>query len=319
MSKESTNAEPSKTRSTANAESSSGTKPPVVERGVVVEGLRLATAMNDAPRALYARAALVVLPEIGFTWRDYTPILEHYASERRVFALDWPGFGSSATPSATAYSYSDQHLAYTFSGWMDGLGIGRAVLLGNGLSAMAAIRYAVAHPKRTLGLALISPIGFAPGGISSPLAARILRAPALLKRLDGTVTSLLVGPAATAAARAVLERQKQARKEPEHAASLQASAALWRSAQSSAADVVRLAKEVTAPVMVLRGALDPLVTEAEAREAAATVGTHGTLAITLPDAGHLPFLQQPERFYQALSGLLETAEVVALESPAAQE
>jgi len=69
--------------------------------------------------------------------------------------------------------------------------------------------------------------------------------------------------------------------------------------------------------MVLRGSLDPLVTDGEAHLAAETLaGRRGSaLTITLPEAGHLPFLQQPERFEQALAGLLEAAEMAALETP----
>jgi hypothetical protein len=56
-----------------------------------------------------------------------------------------------------------------------------------------------------------------------------------------------------------------------------------------------------------------LVTAAEAQRAAEGIGERGALAVTLPEAGHLPFLQQPERCFQALAGLLGTAELAALE------
>ncbi|HKT37943.1 MAG TPA: hypothetical protein VJR48_06190, partial [Ktedonobacterales bacterium] len=81
--------------------SESSTSEPSVklaERGVVVGGVRLASAMNDTPRAILARAPLIVLPAAAFAWQDYTTILEHFAPERRVFTLDWPGFGASEKP-----------------------------------------------------------------------------------------------------------------------------------------------------------------------------------------------------------------------------
>ncbi|HEY1390799.1 MAG TPA: hypothetical protein VGF38_19850, partial [Ktedonobacterales bacterium] len=49
----------------------------LVERGVAVRGVRLASAMNDSPRALLARVPLIVLPAAAFAWQDYTTILEH--------------------------------------------------------------------------------------------------------------------------------------------------------------------------------------------------------------------------------------------------
>lgn len=69
-----------------------------------------------------------------------------------------------------------------------------------------------------------------------------------------------------------------------------------------------LAREVSAPCLVIRGALDPLCVAGEARQVAEALGERGGLEITLPEAGHLPSLQQPERFHQALEGLLMTAE-----------
>ncbi|MGO8950528.1 MAG: alpha/beta fold hydrolase [Ktedonobacterales bacterium] len=289
----------------------------IVERGIIAGGVRLATAMNDAPRSFYARSPLIVLPGIGFVWRDYLSLLEHYGGERRVFALDWPGFGGSALPNSNDhhdYGHVDQHLVQTLSTWVDSLGIGRAVLLGTGISGMLAVRYASAHPKRTLGVAVISPIGLLPDGTDSSIVAHLLRAPWLMRRLDGYVTPLLIGPGSTAEARRVLERHRQLRRDAGHRNAIQAYAPLWRSIQQSQPEISMLAKALSVPAMVLRGALDPLVTEREARQAAKALGGHGTLAITLPESGHLPFLQQSARFYQALSGLLETAEIVALET-----
>lgn len=294
---------------------------PVRERSVMVGGVRLATAMNDAPRALYARAPLIVLPEIGFVWQDYLSLLERFAATRRVFALDWPSFGGSGMPSggspSEGHSYSDVELAETLSTWIDSLGIGRAVLLGTGVSALPAIRYAAAHPRRALGLALIAPVGFLPDRVNSSLVTRILSSRWLMRGLEGYVTSLLVGPASSAPARAVLERHQLLRRTaPSHAESIRAYTGLWSALAASHAEMARLAPTISTPTMVLRGSLDPLVTEEEARLAAEALAGRrgGALAVTLPEAGHLPFLQQPERFDQALSGLLETAEMAALET-----
>src|SRR5437879_6039091 len=103
-------------------------QPPIAERGVVVQGLRLATAMSDAPRALLRHAPLVVLPAAGHTWSDYRPILERFAAERRVFALDWPGFGGSAKPAPADFDYSARAYAELLPEWLNALGLARAVL-----------------------------------------------------------------------------------------------------------------------------------------------------------------------------------------------
>jgi pimeloyl-ACP methyl ester carboxylesterase len=287
--------------------------PRLAERAVQVAGLRIATAMNDTPRALLARVPLVVLPAANHPWQDYRLLLERFAPERRVFALDWPGFGASDKPAPSAFAYGVQSYAETLTAWMDGLGIARAVFAGNSVGAGAAIQYAAAHPQRALGLMLVAPAGFTPPGITRWLAARLLGTPGLLRAVVGGFTSLYLGPT-TDATRAALAAQKERRAAPDYAASIEAYAALWRSFDTSAADLTAVAREVTAPAMIVRGALDPIITAADARRATEAMGANGgkrALEVVLPHAGHLPFLQEPARFLKAVEGLLATAEVYA--------
>ena len=75
----------------------------LAERAVQVAGLRIATAMNDVPRFLLARVPLVMLPAANHPWQDYRLILERFAPDRRVFALDWPGFGASEKPAPVRF------------------------------------------------------------------------------------------------------------------------------------------------------------------------------------------------------------------------
>lgn len=277
------------------------------ERGVIIEGQRIATMMNDAPRALLARAPLVLLPGAPFTMRDQRAILQRLAPERRVFALDWPGFGGSAHPAPAEFSYAPGHLADTLGRWLDSLGVARAVLLASGAAAGVAIRYAVAHPQRTLGLALVGPLGVAPATALDAAAGYALRVPALLRLAEPALIALALGPT-TEATRALEEARKASHAQPERAAEHAALVALWREMAAAQPETYALARAVQAPCAVIRGGLDPLSSATAARLTAEALGEHGGLEITLPEAGHLPELQQPERYYQALSGLLNTAE-----------
>ena len=284
----------------------------LVERGVAVKGVRLAAAMNDTSRALLARVPLIVLPAAAFTWQDYTLILEHFAPERRVFALDWPGFGASEKPAPAAFAYSAASYAEMLAGWMDGLGIARAVLLGNGIGATTALSYAATHPTRVLGLALSGPLGFGAGGRFGRMAGRALGRPKLLRRLEPLLTSLALGPN-TPLTTAIALRRRAQRTADDYPASVAAFAALWRSLEGCGDELVATAHEVTAPAIVLRGSMDALVTEADAHRATDSLGAHGAVTVTLPDAGHLPFLQQPGPFLRAVAGVLNTAEANAAE------
>ncbi|HLZ21010.1 MAG TPA: alpha/beta hydrolase [Ktedonobacterales bacterium] len=283
----------------------------IAERGIVVNGLRIATAMSDAPRHLLARAPLVVLPAAGHVWADYRSILDRFALDRRVFALDWPGFGNSQKPALAAFRYTAEGYAELLSGWLDGLGIARAVLLGNSVGGAAAIRYAAANPRRVVGLALVAPSGFTSPGMVRTLATRLLGTPAILRRVEPALTSLYLGPA-TPETRYTVAAHRVQRFDKDYPALIQAYAALWRSFNRPDADLTEVARQVTAPVIVVRGALDPIFTAGDARRAAESLGERGALEVVLPGAGHLPFLQQPERFAQAVAGLIETAEARAV-------
>jgi pimeloyl-ACP methyl ester carboxylesterase len=286
-----------------------GDQPPrIAERGIVVKGLRLATAMNDAPPELKSRVPLVVLPAAGFAWDDYRPILEHFGGERRVFALDWPGFGTSAKPSPADFAYGAAAYAELLEPWLNTLGAPRVVLLGNGIGGAAALRFAVAHPDRVLGLFLVAPSGFAPAGIARMLATRLLGVPALLVRIAPLLANLALGPA-TPETRAVLAALKSRRiAGRDNDGGVLAEAALWRSLGQPDADLAALAHQVSTSAMLVRGALDPLFSAGDARRATESIGVRGAVEVVLPGAGHLPFLQQSRRFYQALAGMLGAAE-----------
>ena len=200
----------------------------------MVSGLRLVAAMNDDQRGLLPRVPLIVLPEVGFVWGDYLPLLERFAAERRVFALDWPGFGGSAIPAA-GYAYTVASYVEALAGWLDGLGIARGVLVANGIAGAVALRYAAAHPRRVLGLALLAPVGFSTGARSSRLVSRMAGSAALSTLIEPLATSLALGPDSTAEVKAATERHRALRAAAGYRASLAARAALWRDATTAEA------------------------------------------------------------------------------------
>jgi pimeloyl-ACP methyl ester carboxylesterase len=275
---------------------------------VVVRGLRLATAINRAPAGALARPALVMLPAAPLRWTAYRSVLEGFAGERRVVSLDWPGFGASARPAPGDFAYSVEGYAELLGPWLDALGIGRAALVGNAVGAAVGVRFALAQPERVAGLVLVAPRGFAPPGVRRTLVCRALGTPRVLVRVESLLLSLALGPA-NAATREILAAHRGQRGRPdEERASVAAHAALWRSFDTPEADLAAEARDVRAPAVVIRGALDPLVVAADARRAADSLGERGGLEVVLPSAGHLPFLQQPGPFMQAVRGVLHTAE-----------
>ncbi|HEY7849879.1 MAG TPA: hypothetical protein VIC27_07415, partial [Ktedonobacterales bacterium] len=147
----------------------------------------------------------------------------------------------------------------------------------------------------------------APRGALEAVAGYALRSPALLRLAEPARTALALGPT-TDATRAIEQARREERARAEHALALAATVALWRAMDAAQPETLALARTVQAPSTVIRGALDPLCSAADARLTAESLGERGGLEVTLPEAGHLPELQQPERFFQALAGLLGAAE-----------
>jgi pimeloyl-ACP methyl ester carboxylesterase len=75
---------------------------------------------------------------------------------RRLVALDLPGHGFSAAPSTTL---TPESLFHGLHAALDQLVGEPTFLLGNSLGGALALRYAVEHPDRVLGLVLASPAG----------------------------------------------------------------------------------------------------------------------------------------------------------------
>jgi pimeloyl-ACP methyl ester carboxylesterase len=75
---------------------------------------------------------------------------------RRLVALDLPGHGFSAAPETTL---TPEALFHGLHAALDQLVGEPMLLLGNSLGGALAIRYAVEHPDRVLGLVLASPAG----------------------------------------------------------------------------------------------------------------------------------------------------------------
>jgi pimeloyl-ACP methyl ester carboxylesterase len=74
----------------------------------------------------------------------------------RVIAYDARGHGhSDAAPDSRAYGYD--RLALDLEAVLDTLGLEHAVLAGASMGAHTAVRFALRHPERVLGLGLITP------------------------------------------------------------------------------------------------------------------------------------------------------------------
>jgi pimeloyl-ACP methyl ester carboxylesterase len=80
------------------------------------------------------------------------------SARRWVLAPDLPGFGLSDKPAGFDYGLSGY--ARFIVSFMDAMGIGRAVLVGNSMGGGVAVSAALSAPDRVAGLVLIDSLGY---------------------------------------------------------------------------------------------------------------------------------------------------------------
>lgn len=228
----------------------------------------------------------VVLVHGNFASRRWwTDLLEAPPDGLDLVAPDLPNFGASGRlPGALTIA----RYAEALEAFAGALGLHRPVLVGHSLGGAVAQAYAArtfeaGSPARPASMLLVS--SSAPGGLQTPEAHY-----PILESLKGNREGL----------RASLQPMTPTRTPPYFEALLDDALAMAPEAYSgnaralAAMDLGGRTAAVTCPVAVLRGALDPLISEAMAR-ATADAYPDATLA-TWNEVGHSPQIEAPERF-----------------------
>ena len=247
--------------------------------------------------------------ESAFDWSWTLPAL---ARTRRVYAPDLPGAGETANPVA---DYSPAFLERFAASFLDTVGAGRAALVGNSLGGLVALRLALAEPARVGSLVLVAGSGL---GRAANLGLSSLAIPGY-----GDLAIAWAGTKAGAAQRA-RSRARLLFARPGHAPGawvseqyrlartpgfLAAQLAALRAALDPFGQREVLLDELprlTMPTLVVWGERDRILPVSQARAALARL-PNGSLEI-IPDCGHLPQVEWPDRFVRALDGFLGDGE-----------
>ena len=254
------------------------------------------------------RPPLVLLHGVGdnaFDWRWVMPTLAH---THRVYAPDLPGSGGSARP---LDDYSPAFFTRFVGAFLDALGVDRATVIGNSLGGLVGLRLALAEPERVTALGLVSSAGL---GREVTYALRSLALPgygklavAWGKRRPGAAQRAL-GRAALVFARPKDAPRKWIKEQYRLArlpGFLEAQLATVRAQVGLKGQrevlVDRLA-QLERPTVVVWGTRDRVLPYSQAKEAFSRLA-EGYLEL-IPECGHLPQVEQPERFVSGLRQFL---------------
>ena len=247
-------------------------------------------------RAGTGATAVVLLHGIGggrAMWRHTLPALAQAGYE--ALAVDLPGYGDSATVPAGGVDT----MARAVVDLLDGLGRGRAVVLGHSMGGMVAQELAVQVPARVAGLVLActSPAFGRPDG---DWQARFVRE--RLAPLDGgrgmtglaaDLVPAMVSAVAAAGAAAEAQAVMAAVPEATYRRVLAALVAFDRRAALPA---------IVVPTLCLAGAQDRTAPPEVMQRMAGRI--RGAEFLVLANAGHIANAEQPQAFNDAVVGFL---------------
>ena len=274
----------------------------VEEQKIEVDGLltRYLTAGEGPP--------LVLLHALGESALDWRWVLPDLARTHRVYAPDLPGFGDSAKP---AVDYSPAFFTRFVAAYLDTLGIERAAVIGNSLGGLVALRLALSEPGRVSALSLIGSVGLGRG------VSYVLRSAALpgYGELAIAWSRTPFGAAQRAWLRARLlfarphlapaDWMKEQRRLAQLPGFLEAELAALRAQTYLGGQREVLLDQLPAlemPTLVVWGTSDRVVPTSQAREAVDRL-CEGSLEL-IPNCGHLPHVEYPDRFVAALDRFL---------------
>ncbi|TXS37915.1 alpha/beta fold hydrolase [Streptomyces sp. OR43] len=285
-------------------------------RSVTLPGLTL-TVRSRPPERTGLPPALFVhgLGGSSQNWSALMPLLQDVLDSE---AVDLPGFGDSPPPDDGNYSVTGH--ARAVIRFLDAGERGPVHLFGNSLGGAVATRVAAVRPDLVRTLTLISPalpelrvqLSAAPTGLLAvpgvvSLFARMTRDWSAEQRTRGVMALCYGDPArvsADAFRHAVAEMERRL-----------ALPYFWDAMARSARGIVdaytlggqhglwRQAERVLAPVQLVYGGRDRLVSYRMARRASAAF--RDARLLTLPDAGHVAMMEYPEAVAQAFRELLD--------------
>ncbi|MGB5835250.1 MAG: alpha/beta hydrolase [Thiohalocapsa sp.] len=275
-------------------------------------GLQTPSAEPPEPSATETQAPRTFVLLHGFTFNAFTwnRMLDVFAVHGRVLAYDQIPYGLSAKPVPGTWHgaspYSKAAALEHLMGFLDGLGIERVILVGNSSGGTLALEAAVASPERVEGLVLLSPWVHA----NRPIFPEWLTQLPQMRRLTLLLARYLGGDSPlldySYADPSQIDEQRRA------LTGVHREMANWDAAWAallnhSLTDPVEISAHlggITQPVLVITGAADQVVPVADSDATAAEL-PNAQFAL-LPDCGHVPQEECPQRVAEVITQWLDT-------------
>jgi len=254
---------------------------------------------------------VLCLHGLGSNKASFFETISGLTPDHTVHALDLPGFGGSSKPARAPYDaawFADCVVRY-----LDAMDIDRAHLVGNSMGGRVAIEFGLRHPDRAASLSLLAPaVAFRRRRELAPLV-RLLRPelaaiphPMRQARVRETFWSLFARPERLDPAAADLvadEFCETYRSRSGRVAFYAAARNIYLDAPHGVRGFWTRLTELETPALFVWGDSDRLVPAAFSRHVAEAVPE--ARQQILPDCGHVPQVELPERTNAMIRELIE--------------
>ena len=234
-------------------------------------------------------------------WRWVIPAL---ARTHRVLALSLPGHGDTAAVGAYPPGRDTSPFVAAF---LDMLGIGPVDVVGHSAGGVVALRLALTDPARVRTVVLVDSAGLGREvhpllavdtlPVLGELAILLTRLPGGAVGRTGMSAAMLFAQPWRIPAQFLVEQHEYAGRPGQLEASTATARALF-DATGQRQILLDQLPALTAPTLVVWGGCDYLLPTHHAYTAVGLL-PHGRLAV-IPDCGHLPHIERPDRFAAVL-------------------
>lgn len=251
---------------------------------------------------------LVLLHALGDNALDWSWVMPELSRDQRLYAPDLPGIGDGGALAGP----SPPFLANFVASFLDSLGVERAAVVGNSYGGLVALRLALSEPGRVSSLGLVGAAGL---GLAVCPVLSSLTLPGY-GEASVAMSRTILGARQRARGRAALLFARPGLAPPEWLSEqyrlartpgfLEATLCALRSRVAPWGQrevLLERLPDLAAPTLVVWGARDRIFPLRQARDAAGRLEEERLRVI--PACGHLPQVERPGEFAQALGQFLE--------------